>query len=248
MIRTIFAALFLTVAVSAGPSQRHSGRIYGGEEVEPNSVPFQISLHQKPGFHFCGGSILDKDTVITAAYCCHLLSPSDVLVVAGEHNLSLESGDEQSVDVEKIITHEFSGSFGNNYNVCLLKLKSSLELNDKVKAVSLPKTDEEFTGDVVVSGWGVDSHLGSFSDVLLAATLHMISDEECEARFPGMIDGTMFCATAPKKDICAGDMGGPLVQGNTLVGISSWGFGCIFTDYPGVYGKVAKFTDWIAEQ
>ncbi|QQP37822.1 Trypsin-1, partial [Caligus rogercresseyi] len=69
-----------------------------------------------------------------------------------------------------------------------------------------------------------------------------------EDAYPGMIDETMICAAAPEKDSCQGDSGGPLVQGNTLVGIASWGRGCAFAGYPGVYGKVTKFLDWIAEQ
>lgn len=42
-----------------------------------------------------------------------------------------------------------------------------------------------------------------------------------------------------------GDSGGPLVVGDIQVGIVSWGIGCARADYPGVYTKVAAFSEWI---
>ncbi|QQP37851.1 Trypsin-1 [Caligus rogercresseyi] len=230
MMKTIAAVLLLAAAVSAVPSQRHIGRIVGGEEVEPNSIPFQVSFQTKGNFHFCGGSVMDKDTVITAAHCCTNFRPNDVKVVAREHDFFVKSGDKQAVNVDQIIYHELYGSAGTT--------TISLELNDKVKAVSLPKKDKKYNGDVVVSGWGTLYAGGPSSNELRAVTVQVVSDEDCEDAYPGMIDETMICAAAEGKDSCQGDSGGPLVQGNTLVRIVSWGRGCAFAGYPGVYGKV----------
>ncbi|CAB4053981.1 CTRB [Lepeophtheirus salmonis] len=44
-------------------------KIVGGTEAQPHSIPFQVSFQRKNGFHFCGGSILDETTVITAGHC-----------------------------------------------------------------------------------------------------------------------------------------------------------------------------------
>ena len=62
----------------------------------------------------------------------------------------------------------------------------------------------------------------------------------------------MICAGFPQggKDSCSGDSGGPLVvidndDHATLVGVVSWGIGCALPDFPGVYGKVSSFMDWI---
>ncbi|QQP41685.1 Trypsin-1, partial [Caligus rogercresseyi] len=159
----------------------------------------------KGSFHFCGGSIIDKYTVITAAHCCTNFKPNEVKVVAGEHDLFVKSGDKQTVNVDHIIYHELFESHRTNYDVCFLKLKSSLDLNDKVKAVSLPKKDEKFNGDVVVSGWGTLYAGGPSSDELRAVAVQLVSDEECKDAYPGMIDDTMICAAAPQKDSYQGD-------------------------------------------
>lgn len=50
-----------------------SDKIVGGTEVEPNSLPFQISLQRRGiagGYsQSCGGSILDENTILDAAHC-----------------------------------------------------------------------------------------------------------------------------------------------------------------------------------
>ena len=56
-------------------------------------------------------------------------------------------------------------------------------------------------------------------------------------------------------DACQGDSGGPLVSkgtgvdtGYSLIGVVSWGSGCASPNYYGVYAKVSKYLDWIADQ
>jgi trypsin len=47
-------------------------RIVGGEIVEPNSLPFQISLQRRSGTGYsqsCGGSIYKASVIINAAHC-----------------------------------------------------------------------------------------------------------------------------------------------------------------------------------
>jgi secreted trypsin-like serine protease len=53
------------------------------------------------------------------------------------------------------------------------------------------------------------------------------------------------------EDTCQGDSGGPLFgrygknQEVILMGITSWGIGCAWDGFPGVYTKVGNYTKWI---
>jgi secreted trypsin-like serine protease len=73
-----------------------------------------------------------------------------------------------------------------------------------------------------------------------------------EAGGGGAIADTEICAMrqGTRKDSCQGDSGGPLVvpakdgNGFVQVGVVSWGRGCGGA-FPGVYSRVAAFSDWI---
>ncbi|XP_035223887.1 suppressor of tumorigenicity 14 protein homolog isoform X2 [Stegodyphus dumicola] len=47
-------------------------RIVGGEEAIPHSWPWQVSLQEvivDPSAHFCGGTLINSQWVLTAAHC-----------------------------------------------------------------------------------------------------------------------------------------------------------------------------------
>ena len=106
-----------------------------------------------------------------------------------------------------------------------------------------------------VAGWGTTSSGGSLSAVLQSVKVDIFSHKYCEANSNyGMIfdETSEFCAGKMSGgiDSCQGDSGGPLVcvdENNhaILYGIVSWGYGCAFDGYPGIYAKVSAVVDWI---
>jgi hypothetical protein len=57
--------------------------IVGGDLAASGDFPFIVSLSRKGGSHFCGGSLLNANTVLTAAHCSTGQTASNVQVRAG---------------------------------------------------------------------------------------------------------------------------------------------------------------------
>ncbi|KAL3765494.1 hypothetical protein ACHAW5_007377 [Stephanodiscus triporus] len=227
-------------------------RIINGEETEENEYPFVVSLQDSMG-HFCGGSLIAKDVVLSAAHC----QGGDYEVAVGRHDV--ENGG-QVIKVAHELPHEDYDADTTDSDFMLIFLKEPVDLVDGVGLVRLnndPKSPRP-GDDVTVMGWGVtDTNTGSLSDVLIEVSVNVITNEDCDAsgdgkdNYNGQITENMLCAKDKGEDSCQGDSGGPLVLGDAetgyaQVGVVSWGIGCADPKFPGVYSRISQAYDWIA--
>lgn len=227
--------------------------------------PHQVSL--QTGGHFCGGSVISKDYVLTAAHCAEGQTASRLKVRVGS---SFKAKDGELVQVEEVTVHPKYNPKTVDYDFALLKLSKSLEFGENVNAVKLPKKNDRPEAGTLctVSGWGNTQKPNESTDKLRATVVPVVAQEECQAAyndFYGVTD-RMVCAGYKNggKDSCKdifwkrswiwinyefflgqGDSGGPLTANGTLVGVVSWGKGCALANYPGVYARVAVVRDWV---
>ncbi|KAM8979270.1 trypsin-like [Sarcophilus harrisii] len=216
-------------------------KIVGGYTCE-NSLPYQVSLNS--GKHFCGGSLINEQWVVSAAHCYK----SRMQVRLGEHNIEVLEGNEQFIDAEKIILHPNYNSPNLNNDIMLIKLKTPAVLNSHVGTISLPKTCAPAGTECLISGWGNMVSFGAeYPDVLQCLNAPLLSDAQCTSSYPGQITENMVCAGFLEggKDSCQNDSGGPVVCNGELQGIVSWGYGCAQKNKPGVYTRVCNYVDWI---
>jgi len=257
-MRTFILALAVASALAAPRGLpyhlRGHNRIVGGTEATPGEFPYQLSFQQYSfgwKFHFCGASIYDESTAICAGHCVYgddYDNPTGVRVVAGEHDLFTNEGNEQERDLVQIVLHEDYSPSGTINDISLLKLASPFEFNEYVNAIPIPASGETFEGYGTVTGWGTLSSGGSSPDVLQKVDVPLVSDEECRQAYgyTSILD-SMLCAGEEGKDSCQGDSGGPLACDGKLCGVVSWGRGCAAAGYPGVYTEVAYFVDWVVK-
>ena len=61
-------------------------RIVGGADA-PSAIPWQVSIRVW-GSHFCGGTILDSKTILSAAHCFteYKTDQTDLTILAGVKN------------------------------------------------------------------------------------------------------------------------------------------------------------------
>nr|AAI41305.1 Protease, serine, 3 [Mus musculus] len=219
-------------------------KIVGGYTCQENSVPYQVSLNS--GYHFCGGSLINDQWVVSAAHCYK----TRIQVRLGEHNINVLEGNEQFVNAAKIIKHPNFNRKTLNNDIMLIKLSSPVTLNARVATVTLPSSCAPAGTQCLISGWGNTLSFGvSEPDLLQCLDAPLLPQADCEASYPGKITGNMVCAGFLEggKDSCQGDSGGPVVCNGELQGIVSWGYGCALPDNPGVYTKVCNYVDWIQD-
>ncbi|XP_067095491.1 trypsin-3 [Osmerus mordax] len=229
--------------------QQMQGRIVGGYAPAPNSIKYIVSIQTTRGQHFCGGSLISKYWVLTAAHCNQGLD--NMLIVAGDYSLSMYEGTEQFFIPHLLIPHPQYSSKTNNADIMLIKLRSPVYLNSYVSTVPLPRQGASVAEGRVcrVSGWGFTSTNGGMPSTLRTVQLPIVSTAKCNSSdsFNGNITSDMLCAgySDGGKDACKGDSGGPLVCEGRVYGLVSWGRGCADAQYPGVYTTVSNFRKWI---
>ena len=224
--------------------------IVGGVEVDPAcpdcKYPFMVSLSSWFG-HFCGGSLVRPDWVITAAHCVQGNSPNDIDVIIGAHSLNYTPGWETKY-VDQIIIHPSynNNSLDNDY--ALLHLSSPVTNFEPIQLITDDSHDNEPVMSTVM-GWGAVYSGGQTSNILLEVDVPI--DDGCGYYSNSDITNNMICAGDGNggEDSCQGDSGGPLIMTNDegeyeLIGIVSWGYGCADAYYPGVYSKVWSVRDW----
>lgn len=140
----------------------------------------------------------------------------------------------------------------------MLVLLTKLTFGPRVFPIDYHGQDEFLTeGDVLtVSGWGSTNNPNNNENLLRAVDVPKVDLERCRPFFNDInlnVTNDMICAGFDEggKDACFGDSGGPLISTNTkirkLVGVVSWGVGCAQPNRPGVYARVASFSDWITK-
>lgn len=168
-------------------------RIVGGRELDITAVPWQVSLQIDGLLHFCGGSIIHLQWILTAAHCVsmHVSDPSLLRVRAGA---TYRNNDGDLFDVDKVILHPHYRPATHDFDIALIRLKSELKFNDKMQGVDLPRLGTSRWLSGFVSGWGDTQNSTESSKRLRGVTLDVIDNALCNKAYDGQITSSMICA------------------------------------------------------
>merc|ERR1712025_1552954 len=138
MASSLLLGLTLATSALAAPGL---DRIVGGKEVKQDAkYPYQIWVQ---GMGACGGSIINKRYILSAAHCFGKVGQSNIKVTDNNY-VMLGSNDMMGMDgqflmIEKIIMHPgYNAELGND--VALIKLKTIFSFPRRRNLCALPRT------------------------------------------------------------------------------------------------------------
>jgi secreted trypsin-like serine protease len=237
--------------------QHLQGKIVGGTAVSDGKYTFVAALLDTSRGstvfeqQYCGGTLIDRNSVLTAAHCVRGKIASRLRVTVGRTVLSSNQG--QTRAVSRIFIHPRYNSTIKAYDVAVLKLSSDVSGITPIRLATALQNVLEIPGRLAtVAGWGNTiaqpmsglSPGSSFPYRMREAKVPIVSDSTALQIFGANDYRPLIEVAAGRagKDTCQGDSGGPLFatpNGKfTQVGITSFGAGCGAAGYPGVYTEV----------
>ncbi|XP_047539159.1 chymotrypsin-like elastase family member 2A [Vanessa atalanta] len=203
---------------------KYTELLVSGSASKSGEWPWHIALYKlKKGTleYICGGTLISKFSVLTAAHCATVkgvaLNPEILGIILGKYSLLGNELTTQDKEVYEVIVHdEFEHQTLNN-DIALLKLSTEAIFNNYVQPACLwldKAYDQMESYNIVgtVVGWGIDQS-DNLSNKLQEATMPLVPEIDCIRYNPifysNILNGKKFCAGFNNgTSACNGDSGG----------------------------------------
>ncbi|MGV3345983.1 S1 family peptidase [Enterobacteriaceae bacterium LUAb1] len=257
MKNNILLTALLAVISFSGYAQ--TSKIHHGVPAEKGEFPFYTALNladNKAG-HRCGGVLINKQWVMTAAHCVEGGGKYNVLYDLVQYEpVSIYK---EKIAVAKTIIHpkrDTDPSHKKNnplYDIALLKLKKPVKSEVVAKINGLDETiNLPVNTPLTVTGFGL-TETGQRPDILMKTSETILTDAACTDVPPGYPPTHYnpefnICAGNKKGGVAGGDSGGPLMVKNqqseyVVVGLVSRSL----MPPAEQFIRVSAFADWIRE-
>ncbi|CAG9562874.1 unnamed protein product [Danaus chrysippus] len=225
-----------------------SGQIIGGRPSSVSRHPYQVSMVLN-GNSFCGGFIISRDYVLTAAHCVQNVAPQAVRLRVG--STRRDSGG-RIVAVSNVTWHASYGQPQFDNDIAALRLAQPLVFGDSIQPIRLPRPRQPVPlVRLTVTGWGLTALGGRrIPRIMMEANVPVVPHWLCRLSYGDALTSNMFCGghfLIGGVSSCQGDSGGPAVFRGTAFGIVSFARGCALPLSPTVFSNIAALRDWVTQ-
>lgn len=123
--------------------------ILRGQPASPGQFPYQVSLRlvNVNMRHLCGGAILNKHWIVTAAHCIRGYVPQDMKIVAGTIY-------KEPIDIIlDAVEFKQPRSDWNRNDIALIRVRQEIRYNSYVQPIKISDDTLRAGMRAVVSGW-----------------------------------------------------------------------------------------------
>lgn len=249
-------------------------QVVGGDPVPDGRYKFVAALRDTARGNsayqqqYCGGSLIDSDSVLTAAHCVETVTAPQLRVSVGINSLK-KPRQGQTRAVTAITRHPLytTSSVSFRYDAAVLTLSRPVSDIAPARIPATTSNELETPGRMAtIAGWGSTVKQPSNNDPsypvrMQEARVPIVSDARADSIYTNppteYYPRQMLAAGREGKDTCQGDSGGPIFvkkpSGRIVqIGITSFGRGCGARGFPGVYteannGNIRNFIYTAAE-
>ncbi|XP_071039042.1 clotting factor C isoform X1 [Parasteatoda tepidariorum] len=242
--------------------QRTRQRIHHGNKTKPGEWPWTVAISRENGSLVCGGLLVNRRTVLTAAHC--LSTGTRYVLRFGKFCRENSEDDDQVLNSRstRLVLHPNYNNSTYAFDIALIKFFPRIRYTPRIQPVCLP-TKSTTTFNLrpnkygYVTGWG-QTETDLPSKELLMAYLPVQSGEKCIQSYGERIRPGMFCAgldlgtQSKTASACTGDSGSGLVfydthHRYTVEGIVSSGIPgqCGMPEKYTIFTRVSDYIIWI---
>jgi hypothetical protein len=164
----------------------------------------------------CGGTILNKNLVLTTGNCVYGLRHNDVLIKGGEWRLGFDDPKQfQIVRVQKILFHPQFRPSTTEHDLALLHLENNLKYDTHIGPICLDEYESQpsLSDRCLTTGWGKQVLKIHLADALMQqVSISTLSQAECQAQLANSrvaYSNSIICGV-PSLDSCQVDVGSAL--------------------------------------
>ncbi|XP_070140612.1 serine protease grass-like [Drosophila kikkawai] len=223
--------------------------LHYGADAESEAAPWMAAIFNNESF-LCGGTVIHRRFVLTAAHCIE--DQSHLFVKLGAYN---KSNPTQEYNAIKGVIYRGYSKRNMEHDIGLLKLSQDIQFGIDVYPICI-SLDPEMKSRVEIIqkfdayDWG-STEMERESQLLRKVRLYRLDHTTCDNFLRRPLTSNQLCIGSLDRDTCGGDSGGPLTKKVTVKGeqvqvqLGIHIFGKMRCDGERIYTDVSSYANWI---